>query len=109
MGFPLDQCERIVSRQAQLEAGAAGIDIVARPTAEATALVFQHGARVAGLPVREDAVASIGYRVSLACTGAVSSSAALGHLEAGWIVAYWNEASRDLAMRDLARASETQL
>ena len=61
--FPLEQTAAILGRQEELEA-IARVDAnrVAEPTAEVTALVFRHGAHVAGLDSQLDALADIGYR-----------------------------------------------
>ena len=61
--FPVDECARILNRQVELERRRADIDQAAGPTAEATALVFEHGARIAGLDAaRGKTLAAIGYR-----------------------------------------------
>jgi hypothetical protein len=60
MQFPVDACDAVLAQQQALEAGGATFDAAAVPTAEATALVFRHGARIAG--VEEEGLAAIGYR-----------------------------------------------
>ena len=62
-GFPIAQADSILARQADLEA-IAGIDAerAAQPTAEVTALVFRHGARLAGLDSKVDGIADVGGR-----------------------------------------------
>jgi hypothetical protein len=61
--FPVEEVERILSRQAELEATAGvRMEDVAAPTAEVTALVFRHGARLAKLDAMADVLAGVGYR-----------------------------------------------
>ena len=66
--FPLEQTAAILRRQEALEATArvdptrVDANQVAEPTAEVTALVFRHGAHLAGLDSHADALADIGYR-----------------------------------------------
>jgi hypothetical protein len=62
LGFPLHESDRILGRQIALEAASTDLDTAAEPTAQVTALVFRHGAVVAGLPDRADELAAIGYR-----------------------------------------------
>jgi hypothetical protein len=62
LGFPLAESDQILGRQVALEAASADLDAVAEPTAQVTALVFRHGAVVAGIPDRADELAAIGYR-----------------------------------------------
>jgi hypothetical protein len=61
-GFPLRETAAILSRQTALEAiQEVDVELVAHPTAEVTALVFRHGARLAGLDSQADALADTGY------------------------------------------------
>ncbi|MDQ6701307.1 MAG: DUF5685 family protein [Acidobacteriota bacterium] len=60
--FPLAQCDRILSRQGQLECSLSDVEQVAGPTAEATAIVFRHGARLMGLNAKAEELAGIGHR-----------------------------------------------
>ncbi len=60
--FPLEECDRILSRQGQLETGSSDMDQVSAPTADATALVFRHGARLMGVETRAEELASVGRR-----------------------------------------------
>jgi hypothetical protein len=63
LGFPLEESDRILGCQVALEAESGDLDMVAKPTAEATALVFRHGARVAGLAAdRVEELEAIGRR-----------------------------------------------
>jgi hypothetical protein len=59
LGFPVEECDRILERQTELEANAGD---VAGPTAQVTSLVFRHGARLAGLESKAGLLAEIGYR-----------------------------------------------
>lgn len=61
-GFPTEACDRILSRQVALESRNAGLEALAAPTAEATRLVFEHGARVAGIADRTAELGHAGYR-----------------------------------------------
>ena len=60
--FPLAECDRVLNHQAQLESSASDVEQFAAPTAEATAIVFRHGARLTGLGARAEELASIGHR-----------------------------------------------
>ncbi len=62
-GFPVDDCDRVLSQQGKIEARSAPLDVAAVPTAEATALVFRYGARIAGLSDNQtQELGVIGYR-----------------------------------------------
>ncbi len=63
LAFPVSECDRILRRQAELEAmPEIGVEAVAEPTARVTALVFRHGARLANLESQANAIEDIGYR-----------------------------------------------
>ncbi len=63
LGFPLEESDRILGRQVTLEAESGTLDAVAEPTAKTTALVFRHGAHIAGLATpQQEELAAIGYR-----------------------------------------------
>lgn len=61
-GFPLAECDRVLSHQTALEARATDVSAVAEPTAQATRMVFEHGARVAGLDDCAERIGEAGYR-----------------------------------------------
>ena len=60
--FPIEQLEAALGTQGTREAKAQSFEEVSEPTAIATALVFSHGARVAGRTDLMDAMYQIGHR-----------------------------------------------
>jgi hypothetical protein len=61
LGFPLQQTDAILERQPEIEAQyPADIDALAGPTAKITAIVFAHGARLAGRQEQAEVMSRLG-------------------------------------------------